>query len=374
MNRHAHESTRAGAVLVFSLLALACLILSALTASGAKAFTHTISDIEDPAVKATVIDLGVQGEFQFLTEHYYDMGAGLFLVDRIEWNHSLKGVTDASLSEEQRPKVVIERNPTVVRVEGKVATEEATGQVTYENFEGCEGRRTTTKTPTLDVSIDGFYRPGTSSATANPGTGIATTRLDPWTVSCATGAPPEVTKVETFGTSTSADLVYPGLSGPTNLKPAWTPGAGGVELVENGCTAEYCDFTFTGTNTNSGSSTYGGSGNATTSFTLKLRLEYPPEPPPDPVAPQTRIKKGPKKLIKTRTGKARVAFRFTSTGPAGTTFVCHLDKDKFSPCSSPFKRKVGPGRHRFAVAAVNQGVTDATPAIRKFTVKKKLHR
>lgn len=117
----------------------------------------------------------MEGEFDFLAEQYHDMGAGTFLVERAEWDYSLKGMTGASLSEEQHPKVVIERNPTVVRVEGKVATEEAAGRVTYQNFQGCEGNRTTTKTPSLDVSLDGFYRSGTSSANGPPRTSIATT-------------------------------------------------------------------------------------------------------------------------------------------------------------------------------------------------------
>lgn len=142
--------------------------------------------------------------------------------------------------------------------------------------------------------------------------------------------------------------------------------------MENGCATEFCDFAFTGSNTNSGSSTVGGSGQATTSFTLKLRLEYPKDvqPGPTPIgAPDTMITTAPKKRIRTKSGKAKVAIRFKSTS-SGASFRCRLDKAAFSPCTSPFKRKVGPGKHRFAVVSVHQGKTDPSPAVRKWTVRK----
>ena len=55
-------------------------------------------------------------------------------------------------------------------------------------------------------------------------------------------------------------------------------------------------------------------------------------------------------------------FSFASS-PAGARFECKLDKAPFKPCRSPFKRKVKPGRHVFAVRAVDTaGKADPTPA------------
>lgn len=43
-----------------------------------------------------------------------------------------------------------------------------------------------------------------------------------------------------------------------------------------------------------------------------------------------------------------------SSDEAGGTFECHLEKKKFSPCSSPMKlKKLKPGRHNFTVRAID---------------------
>lgn len=98
-------------------------------------------------------------------------------------------------------------------------------------------------------------------------------------------------------------------------------------------------------------------------------------PPPPPTAPQTKIKKGPKKVVKTAKKKAKVKFVFSSP-TAGVTFQCSLTKLKgkktkaalFKGCKSPKRYKLVPGRYRFQVRAVNAGVPDPTPAAAKFKI------
>lgn len=98
-------------------------------------------------------------------------------------------------------------------------------------------------------------------------------------------------------------------------------------------------------------------------------------PPPPATAPQTKIKKGPKKVVKTRKKKAKVKFAFSSP-TAGVTFQCSLTKLKgkktkaapFKGCKSPKRYKLVPGRYRFQVRAVSGGVPDPTPAVRKFKI------
>jgi hypothetical protein len=75
-------------------------------------------------------------------------------------------------------------------------------------------------------------------------------------------------------------------------------------------------------------------------------------------APNTTIKKKPK----AKTTSPLALFTFTADQP-GASFQCKLDKGAFKPCRSPFKHRVKPGRHSFAVRAVSSaGVADPTPA------------
>ena len=96
--------------------------------------------------------------------------------------------------------------------------------------------------------------------------------------------------------------------------------------------------------------------------------------------PDTRIAKGPKKVVKTTRARATVKFSFSST-VAGSTFQCRLtkvptgkkkrakaSKGAFSGCSSPRVLKLVPGRYRFAVRAVAAGVVDGSPAEKAFKV------
>ena len=47
--------------------------------------------------------------------------------------------------------------------------------------------------------------------------------------------------------------------------------------------------------------------------------------------------------------------------------MCKLDKGKFKSCSSPFKKKVDVGKHKFQVFAIDQaGNEDPSPAKAKF--------
>jgi hypothetical protein len=83
--------------------------------------------------------------------------------------------------------------------------------------------------------------------------------------------------------------------------------------------------------------------------------------------PDTKILKGPKK----RTHKRKAKIHFGSSEPAAATFVCTIDDGGPKPCKSPERLKVGRGKHRFGVQAVDAaGNIDPTPAERKWRVKR----
>jgi hypothetical protein len=87
------------------------------------------------------------------------------------------------------------------------------------------------------------------------------------------------------------------------------------------------------------------------------------------VTPQTLITFGPA----SKTRKRKVVFRFSdATGQPGTNFVCKLDRRRWKGCGSPTRwAKLKPGRHVFAVKAVNAiGAWDDQPAKRAFKVVK----
>jgi hypothetical protein len=82
--------------------------------------------------------------------------------------------------------------------------------------------------------------------------------------------------------------------------------------------------------------------------------------------PETTITKRPKKNTANRVAR----FRFRSD-ERGSTFRCKLDKGRFKRCSSPFRKRVKPGRHILRVRAVDRaGNTDPTPAKAKWTVRR----
>ena len=95
-----------------------------------------------------------------------------------------------------------------------------------------------------------------------------------------------------------------------------------------------------------------------------------------PKAPETKIGKGPKKTVKTKSKRAKVSFRFSSSS-TGAKFECALvtikkgkkaPKPKFKGCKSPKKLSLKPGKYRFSVRAVVSGVADPSPAAKTFKV------
>jgi hypothetical protein len=79
---------------------------------------------------------------------------------------------------------------------------------------------------------------------------------------------------------------------------------------------------------------------------------------PDTVPPNTTLTKAPKK----RVHKRLTRFRFSSD-ETGSRFECSIDGAAFAACTSPVEKRFKPGRHTFAVRAVDAaGNVDATPA------------
>ena len=80
----------------------------------------------------------------------------------------------------------------------------------------------------------------------------------------------------------------------------------------------------------------------------------------DATAPRTKLLKTPAK----RTAKRRARFAFgTGSQERGERFECALDGAPFKACTSPAKVRVKPGRHEFAVRAIDAaGNRDASPA------------
>jgi hypothetical protein len=65
-------------------------------------------------------------------------------------------------------------------------------------------------------------------------------------------------------------------------------------------------------------------------------------------APSTKLRKAPAKKSRRRLAK----FVFSSE-QAGVRFECRIDKNLFKPCKSPYKARVGRGRHIFRVRAIS---------------------
>jgi hypothetical protein len=85
------------------------------------------------------------------------------------------------------------------------------------------------------------------------------------------------------------------------------------------------------------------------------------------VTPHTRITFAPAGKTRAR----RPVFRFTdSTGQAGTSFRCKVDRKRWRACSSPAKlKRLDFGRHVFQVKAVNAvGAWEPAPVKRRFKV------
>lgn len=90
-------------------------------------------------------------------------------------------------------------------------------------------------------------------------------------------------------------------------------------------------------------------------------------PPGVVPCPNTTIKSGPKGSTTDRTP----TFNFKSS-QAGSTFKCKIDSKAYASCTRPKTlARLKLGKHTFKVKASAGGLTDPTPATRKFTVKKK---
>lgn len=99
-------------------------------------------------------------------------------------------------------------------------------------------------------------------------------------------------------------------------------------------------------------------------FVAAVNPPNPPNPPAsDTTPPETEITKQPRN----KSGRNRIVYRFTSE--PGATFLCKLDRRPLAPCTSPFKKKVKDGKHRFSVQAADQaGNVDPTPDRDRFRV------
>jgi len=89
--------------------------------------------------------------------------------------------------------------------------------------------------------------------------------------------------------------------------------------------------------------------------------------------PSTRITKPPPRriLAKSSKRKVKVTIAFATETP-GSSFRCRVDRKAFKRCPSKVSIRVGPGRHRFEVYAVDTlGNADASPARSSFRVLRK---
>lgn len=376
MIRHTETSCRVGRLLTLLSLALACLTFSLIAAGGAKAFTGTIADIEDPSVEAKVLGLQVQATRTLNAEHettlFIGPGPRQVLDTAVNWNQALMGRTNDSLTEQQQPKITVQRNPTVVTLGGKVVTDQAEGNEQYSFIDGCLAGLTTTKSPLLDVALEGFYQSGTSSSSGNPEVSLSTENLDPFVQSCPSIPQTDrATVIQAFATPTVTNTVIGHFSAGGGMELSWTPVGGDLTTTTDACTPEYCDFTISGRNRNDASiSGWSGGSTAVTTFKLRLRLQYPSEPTPEEPVARAKITKHPGKVVRMKHGKTKVTFAFKSDAPAGTRFKCRLDGKPFAFCTSPFKSKVTPGKHRFAVVPFLKGKATGTPTVYKWKVKK----
>jgi subtilisin family serine protease len=89
----------------------------------------------------------------------------------------------------------------------------------------------------------------------------------------------------------------------------------------------------------------------------------------DTVAPRTSFSRKPRKVLRTRTRRAKAVFRFASNEP-GSTFTCRVDGGLVHFCPKRLVRRFGIGRHVMRAMAVDAaGNVDKTPATFRFEVK-----
>lgn len=71
------------------------------------------------------------------------------------------------------------------------------------------------------------------------------------------------------------------------------------------------------------------------------------------------------------TSRRRANFAFTSNAPEAT-FRCRLDGEPLGSCVSPLRLQVDRGRHRLAVRATADGITEDSPAVHRWRVERRL--
>ena len=85
--------------------------------------------------------------------------------------------------------------------------------------------------------------------------------------------------------------------------------------------------------------------------------------------PDTKVTKKPRHKSAHRNAKVTIKF---AASIAGSTFQCRLDgHKKWQKCKSPYKRRLGVGRHVLQIRAVSPaGVPDPKPANARFTIRR----
>jgi Subtilase family len=90
----------------------------------------------------------------------------------------------------------------------------------------------------------------------------------------------------------------------------------------------------------------------------------------DTVAPRTRFRRHPRRLLRPRRRRAKAVFVFASS-ERGSVFRCRVDGGLWRFCPRRFVRRFGAGRHVVRVAAVDAaGNVDRSPATFRLRVKR----
>jgi hypothetical protein len=208
---------------------------------------------------------------------------------------------------------------------------------------------------TADIGADEFAHATTTSVACAP-------------ASVQLGTTPGATTCTATVTDTTGAIVPSGVVNFTTASPG-ALSAPSCTLVGTTMSSASCFVTYTPNAVASGTHTvnaaYPGDGSHEGSQGSGNVAVTPAAKPPAS-RPQTVLLKKPARRTTNR--MARFTFR---SKPAGATFQCKLDRKPFRKCSSPFKRRVKPGKHVFKVRAVGPGGADKTPAVYRWKVLRK---